>query len=128
MMADQGRKQQLGEMIFEFRNSGKCYWSRYSQGIEYIQFQNPEHRGWTKTDDQRPKQHMRKRKEHIYRRNCKWARVGRIVNRATVKQQMGEEGGRSRAVGAQCSFNVRQKAWVGRTVNRVWFTMQRSNT
>ncbi|GMN46211.1 hypothetical protein TIFTF001_015398 [Ficus carica] len=60
-------------------------------------------RGWTKTEDQRPKQHMGKRKERIYQRNCRWVRVRRIVNRATWKQQMGEEGGRSRMVGALCS-------------------------
>ncbi|GMN58662.1 hypothetical protein TIFTF001_027755 [Ficus carica] len=38
----------------------------------------------------------------------------------------GRGGREKKVVGAQCSFNVRQKAWVGRTVNRVWFTVQRS--
>ncbi|GMN55623.1 hypothetical protein TIFTF001_024739 [Ficus carica] len=39
----------------------------------------------------------------------------------------GRGGREKKAVGAQCSFNVRQKVWVGRTVNRVWFTVQQSN-
>ncbi|GMN29659.1 hypothetical protein TIFTF001_002513 [Ficus carica] len=44
-----------------------------SQGIKYIRFENPEHRGWTKKEDQRPKQYMGKRKEHNSRRNCEAA-------------------------------------------------------
>ena len=56
--------------------------------------------------------------------------LGEAPRRVREGAAMGEEGGRSRAVDEQQMGNRETKdslPWVGRTVNQVWFTVQRSS-
>ncbi|GMN50988.1 hypothetical protein TIFTF001_020150 [Ficus carica] len=74
MTADQSRKQCLSEMIFKLGNSGESnIFDSNTQNTEATQ------------------------RHGIKDRSSTWGR-GRIINGATGKQQMGEEGGRSRLV------------------------------